>query len=287
MRSIKVSRNIAFNENEEPKDLEIMEVPGMRVEGEIRENQPQQPTIPQKPIAEPQKTDPEPRQLRQTGFIDYTKINNPNSRIPTRRVQIPETTKPDNQTNLAEELFLGTTFLSAGAEEDLPKSYEEAIKGPEADKWKEAMDAEIGQLNEMGTWEEVELPEERKAIGCRWVFLRKKDEHGKIIKYKARLVAQGFSQKPGIDYSDNGTFAPVMRFETLRTMLAHTAIHNWKLRQFDIKGAYLHGYLEEDIYMAQPPGYGDNSQRVQKKKKINSSLVWIKTSGKCLEYKTK
>ena len=62
----------------------------------------------------------------------------------------------------------------------------------------------------MGTWEEAELPEERKAIGCRWVFARKRDEHGKIVKHKARLVAQGFSQKPGVDYSDNGTFAPVM-----------------------------------------------------------------------------
>ena len=112
----------------------------------------------------------------------------------------------------------------------------------------------------MGTWEEAELPVGRKAIGCRWVFLRKRDEEGKIIKYKARLIAQGFSQKPGIDYSDNGTFAPVMRFETLRTMLAHMEIHNWKLWQFDIKGAYLHGYLEEELYMAQPPSYGDDSQ---------------------------
>ena len=55
-----------------------------------------------------------------------------------------------------------------------------------------------------------------------------------------------------------------MCFETLRTMLAHTAIHNWKLWQFDIKGVYLHGYLEEELYMAQPPGYGDDSQRVWK-----------------------
>ena len=73
---------------------------------------------------------------------------------------------------------------------------------------------------------------------------------------------QGFSQKPRVDYSDNGTFSPMMRFETLRAMLAHTAIHNWKLWQFDIKGTYLHGHLEEEIYMAQPPGYEDGSQQV-------------------------
>lgn len=105
---------------------------------------------------------------------------------------------------------MGTTFLTTGTEENLPRSYEEAINSPEADQWKEAMDAEIGQLKEMGTWQVTELPEGRKAIGCRWVFLRKRDEHGEVVKYKARLVAQGFSQKPGTDYSDNGTFAPVM-----------------------------------------------------------------------------
>ena len=83
------------------------------------------------------------------------------------------------------------------------------------------MDVEMNQLNEMRTWKKEDLPEEQKAIGCRWVFERKKDEHGKIVKYKARLVAQGFSQKPGTNYSDNGTFAPVMCCEILRTMLAN------------------------------------------------------------------
>lgn len=110
------------------------------------------------------------------------------------------------------------------------------------------MDAEMGIRKEMGTWVEAELPEGRKAIGCKWIYTKKRDECRKIVKYKARLIAQGFYQKPRVNYSDNRTFAPMMHFETLRTMLAHTAIHNWKLRQFDIKGAYLHGHLEEEIY---------------------------------------
>ena len=99
------------------------------------------------------------------------------------------------------------------------------------------MDAEIGQLREMETWQEMELPEGREVIGCKWVFLRKRDEKGEIVKFKAQLVTQGFSQKPRTDYSDNGTFTPVMQFETLRTMLAHSMIHNEKLQQFDTKGA--------------------------------------------------
>jgi hypothetical protein len=96
-----------------------------------------------------------------------------------------EPPKQSNQTNLAKELFLGTTFLTTGTEEDLPQSHEEAINGPEADQWKEAMDAGIDQLREMGTWQVMDLPEGRKAIGCKWVFLRKRDEHGKVIKFKA------------------------------------------------------------------------------------------------------
>jgi Reverse transcriptase (RNA-dependent DNA polymerase) len=157
---------------------------------------------------------------------------------------------------------LETAFLLKGTEEDLPRSYEEAIKGPEAELWKQAMDTEMETLKEMGTWKTVELPAGRETVGCRWVFVKKKNEHGETMKYKARLVAQGFSQKPGTDYSDNGTFAPVMRFETLRTMLAKSAVNNWKLRQFDIKGAYLHGELEEEIYMAQAPGYNDGTNSV-------------------------
>ena len=177
------------------------------------------------------------------------------------------------RTNLAKELFLDTSFITKGAKEDLPQSYDKAIKGPEADQWKEAMDVEMSQLNEMGTWKKEDLPEERKAICCRWVFVRKKDKHRKIVKYKACLVAQRFSQKPGINYSDNGTFAPVMCFKTLRTMLANSAIYNWKLQQFDIKGTYLHRELKEEIYMMQAPGYEDKVYHLLR------SLYGLKQAG--------
>jgi len=72
------------------------------------------------------------------------------------------------------------------------------------------MDEEIGTLGKMGTWKLEDSPTDRKPIGCKWVYLRKRDEKGNIIKYKARLVAQGFSQKPGTDYNNDGIFAPVM-----------------------------------------------------------------------------
>ena len=99
-------------------------------------------------------------------------------------------------------------------------------------------------------------------MGCKWVFLRKKDEDRNIESYKAQLVAQGFSQKPGMDYSDTGTFAPVMCFETLRTMLALAVINSCDMRQMDVKGVYLNSWLKEEIYMKQLAGFDDGSGRV-------------------------
>ena len=113
--------------------------------------------------------------------------------------------------------------------DDLPKNYEDAIRGDEGEKWKNAMDEEIETLGKIGTWRLEDLPTDHKSVGCRWVYAKKQNEYGEVIKYKARLVAQGFSQKPGTDFSNDGTFAPVMRFKTLRTLLAFSAIHNLKL----------------------------------------------------------
>lgn len=177
---------------------------------------------------------------------------------------------------LFEALLEESDFAFTSTEPDLPKNLEEALSGPEAEFWKAEMEEEVGTLGKMETWKKVLLPEGRKAIGCRWVFTKKHDEHGNIIKYKARLVAQGFSQKPGTDYSNDGTFAPVMRLEILRTDLAFAAINSLKLRQFDVKGAYLHGRLTEEIYTVQPPGYDDGSGAVCL---LQRSLYGLKQAG--------
>ena len=105
------------------------------------------------------------------------------------------TQSPDDATEasgLAEEYHVKTVFLNRGTEEDLPKNFDEAISGIEADQWKQAMDEEMENLRVMGTWIKKELPLGRKVVGCRWVYVRKRDKHGAIIKHKAWLVAQGF-----------------------------------------------------------------------------------------------
>ena len=293
MRSIKVSRNVAFNENEEPRELEV-EIPGLEAEGEINNVSSSQTTSEAPEITEdtsittikpsPVSNESIPRNLRaRTTKIDYRRLNDPFLRQPSIRTKPPssptipaDVSRPTESSkakatskekaNLAKEclgrIILEEEFAFNAYEEDLPRGYEEAIEGDEGKKWKAAMDEEIETLGKMGTWKLEDSPNDRKPIGCKWVYLRKKDEKGNIIKHKARLVAQGFSQKPGTDYDNDGTFAPVMRFETLRTLLAFATVNNLKLRQFNVKGAYLHGRLDEIIYMKQAPGYNDNSGRV-------------------------
>jgi len=95
------------------------------------------------------------------------------------------------------------------------------------------------------------------------------------MKYKAHLVAKGFSQIPGMDF--NQTFAPVVRLETLRSIIAETIQRGWKLRQMDVKGAYLNGLLKEEVYMAQPEGFDDRTSRVCR---LIKTLYGLKQSGR-------
>ena len=132
----------------------------------------------------------------------------------------------------------------------------------EVEEWDKAMDEELGMMKKMDTWELVEPAAGKNIVRCHWVFTTKKDKHGNIACYKAQLVAQGFSQKPCIDYNDNGTFMPVMCFESLHTLLTLAAENDWELRQFNMKSAYLNGKLKEEIYMKQLPGFDDSSGKV-------------------------
>jgi len=137
------------------------------------------------------------------------------------------------------------------------------LESAEGEQWGAAIDKELVRLREMGTWELTEnMLEGRMPISNQWVFTKKKDKHGNTIWYKAQLIAQGFSQKPGTDYSNNSMFAPVMRFESLCTVFGMAAINGWDMRQMDIKTAYLNSYLKEEIYMLQPSGFDDGTGHV-------------------------
>jgi hypothetical protein len=109
-------------------------------------------------------------------------------------------------------------------------------------------------LEKNGTWDIVHLPAGKKAVRCKWIFKRKEGSSpSESVRYKARLVAKGFSQIPGIDYND--VFSPVVKHSSIRAFLGIVAMHNFELEQLDVKTAFLHGDLEEEIYMVQPEGF--------------------------------
>ena len=119
--------------------------------------------------------------------------------------------------------------------------------------WKEAMVDEMASLHKNEAWDLVELPAGRKPIGSKWVFKKKTNAEGKVEKYKARLVAKGYSQVPGIDFGD--IFSPVAKVTSIRLLLYVVAAFYFEVEQMDVKTTFLHGDLEEEIYMKQPEGF--------------------------------
>jgi hypothetical protein len=127
-----------------------------------------------------------------------------------------------------------------------------------------------------GTWEIVKLPPGKRAIGSRWFLKVKHNADGSLDRYKGRIVAKGYSQRPGFDFKE--TFAPTVRYSTIRTVLAITALEDLDLRSVDISHAYLNGILEEEIYMQQPEGFevGGPNKLAESGTRlfILSSLLW-------------
>jgi hypothetical protein len=107
------------------------------------------------------------------------------------------------------------------------------------------------------TWHLVPPRKGINIVDCKWIWKKKYKSDGSLDKYKGRLVAKGFKQRYGIDYGD--TFSPVVKPATIRVVLSLAVSQGWSLRQLDVSNAFLHGHLEEDVYMKQPPGYEDRN----------------------------
>lgn len=157
-----------------------------------------------------------------------------------------------------------------------PNSYKEAMTSSHKDQWVKAMDSEVKSLKENKTWILVDLPKDRKPISCKWIYKIKTNADGSLDKFKARLVARGYTQKKGIDYDE--TFSPVAKMTTIRSVLSVAANEGLKLTQFDVSTAFLYGSLNEEIYMNQPDGYSDGSKKVCRLKR---SLYGLKQAPRC------
>ena len=151
----------------------------------------------------------------------------------------------------------------------------DALKGPDAQKWTDAIAKELENLANKDVWDIVKRPLDRNVIDCRWVLVIKRDPD----RHKARLVARGFWQRPGIDYSE--TFSPIVKRRTLRILLTLCAENEWCYEHIDVECAYLNSPLDEDIYMEQPDFYKvPGKDRTQYVCKLKKSLYGLKQAGR-------
>ena len=156
-----------------------------------------------------------------------------------------------------------------------PQTITEALARPDAHYWQAAIDVELQSLEKNKTWKLTSLPPNRKPISSKWVFKIKTHANGTIDKYKARLVAHGFTQVQGIDYSE--TFSPVVKLNSIKVLLALATQYNLEIHQLDVKTAFLHGYIDEDIYLSLPEGLFAPSNMVCK---LIKSLYGLKQSSR-------
>lgn len=183
----------------------------------------------------------------------------------TQRVKTRSTTRDE------ELLNLHVAFMV-----DEPENYKQALKDANCEKWKIAMKEEYDSLLKNHTWELVDRPLGVKIVDNKWVYKLKSERPNAPARYKARLVARGFTQEYGVNYYE--TFSPVVRFTSIRLILAMAAQRKMHLKQFDVKTAFLNGILKEDVYMEQPVGFEDGSHKVCKLKK---SLYGLKQASRC------
>jgi histone deacetylase 1/2 len=157
-------------------------------------------------------------------------------------------------------------FSSTGEPDSLHEALADSL-------WKKAMQDEYDALLRNGTWHLVPPKQGTNLIDSKWVYKIKRKADGGIDRYKARLVAKGFKQRYGIDYED--TFSPVVKIATIRLVLSIAVTRGWCLRQLDVQNAFLHGVLEEEVYMRQPPGF-ENAKMPNFVCKLDKAIYGLK-----------
>ena len=160
-----------------------------------------------------------------------------------------------------------------------PQNYQDAIDDPVYGKeWRLAIEEEYESLMKNGAWELVELPPGKNLVTCKWVFKVKHDANGNTVRFKARLVARGFSQAYGIDYFE--TYAPVAKLTTYRVIFALAALEQWEIHGMDVITAYLLGLLDEEIYMVLPEGFARTGMKRNLVCRLLRSLYGLKQAAR-------
>lgn len=248
-RKIVRSRDVVFFEDQTIQDIKKMEKPKLKVSydqsplvvnksgGETPQTEPDQDIQLDETIEEPPQEEQPDQVMEDQSGEDVQ--HEPQVRRSTRERQPSRRYFSDEYINLTDE--------------GEPQSFAEAIEMEEKDKWLQAMEEEIQSLKENQTYDLVELPKGRKALRNKWVFKLKNEENNPNPRYKARIVVKGCNQKKGIDFDE--IFSPVVKMTSIRAILGLAAKLDLEIEQLDVKTAFLHGDLEEEIYMEQPEGF--------------------------------
>ena len=156
--------------------------------------------------------------------------------------------------------FLEQAYWADTAIDDKPHTYNEVMKQSDADLWYKVMQDKLGMFEKIGLYKEVKCPCDCKVIDSEWGYKIKWGPNGEIEKYKAQLIAKGFTQIHRIDYAN--TFVPVTKFATIHALLALTAKYNLKIHQMNMKSAFLNGELDEEMFLEPPPGFHSSHYKV-------------------------
>jgi hypothetical protein len=207
---------------------------------------------------QPQQPEPEAEQLPAQG--------------PKQPQALPRATGTGNTTRSGRSYGASAAAAAASSLPPEPRTYQQAISGPEGEQWATAAQLEFEQLEAKGTWELCErssVPEGERVLGAAWTFARKLNAQGEVARYKGRFVVRGDQQRPGVDYEH--IFAPTASVASVRMVVALAVEQGWELRAGDIVNAFVHANIDKPTYIAMPPGFkqigSDGSPMVLKLKK--------------------
>ena len=229
--------------------------------------------------------DPNERPIMDLGNQDPNKSINPEAASTPLHDQGD---RPDTHANTPTNAEFGhsaeiETFIALAADidgnthdPDRPDTIRQALDGPDREHWLKAIQTEVSQHKRMQSYRKCHRPKHGRILQTRWVFTIKRDEDGKICRYKARWVAKGYLQKAGIDYDQ--TYAAVMRIQTSRAIIAYALAHDLKLTQADIVTAYLNGDMDREIYVQLPEGFGEGNQGTYAR--LQKALYGTKQAGR-------
>lgn len=207
--------------------------------------------------------------------LDDIELDSENENAPSSGIRRSKRTTQGTRPRYLQEYDLEFAVGFAACAVEGPADHREAMQDP---IWRKAMDEEIAAHQRNGTWKLVPRPKDQKVIGSKWIYKVKRNENNQIVKCKARLVAQGYTQRTGVDVHD--VFAPVTCQATFRAILTVASNDNMSVRHLDIKTAYLYGYLEESVFMRQPPGF-EAAGKENNVCQLQRSIYGLRQSARC------